>query len=131
MPDDQSFSRKDDIGKISLAKQIDRTAMLLSEKLDAGATDIMRAQKILVTAKLNAVDTLAYMIKKYLKDYGKWDELKGFDGKLKLLNSESDGNATLKKENLAEEKFGFLMEFIAMKGWFIEDSSEETIGAPE
>lgn len=127
MPDDFSFAKRDEFGKINLSMQINRTAMLLSQPLDAGSVDIMRAQKILINAKLNAVDTIERMLQYYLKISGKDVELEA----LKKYYEPLIKKDMLMKEEFAEAKFGFLMEFISVKGWFIEDVTEETIGGPD
>ena len=123
------FSRKDDLGKLSLAYQINRTATIMSEKLDAGSSDIMRSQKILINAKLNAVDTLSRMLQFYLKDEGKWEIMEDMENDFKKeFDKEKDSSRSmLMKEEYAEKKFGFLMEFISIKGWFLEEGIQSVI----
>lgn len=120
---EEKFAVKEYEFKINLSRQIDRIAELLSEKIELGSTDTEKAQKILVSAKLNSVDTLEAMLKFYLKydeEYQKELEklLKEYAVKMRDKNSHK---AVLAKEEFAEKKFALLMDFMGRKGWLIEE----------
>jgi len=109
--------------KINLSRQIDRIAALLSEKIDTRTTDFAKSQKILVTAKLNAVDALEAMLKFYWKNDANYkEEIKKLQKEYNdKIHDKNDYKATIAKEEFAEKKFGILMDFIGMKGWLIEE----------
>lgn len=113
-----SFKSSEIEYKINLSKQIDRIADMFSQKIDERHTNMAKAQSILISSQLVAVNFLERMLQPYQDDKYK-EALKG------IRNEHKKGKGVNDKQVFTEEKFGLLLELMSRKRMLMEEGVED------